>query len=290
MPRNTGPWTVDTCVRRPEDGRVTFNLAEMFERVVDAVPDREVLVTPTCRLTFRELDARANRLAHHLRAAGVGPGDHVGLQLMNGSEYLEAMLAAFKLRAVPVNINYRYVEAELAYLYENADLVALLYDTMLRDEGRRRRARRRRLRHLIAVGRTDDSALPGSVEYEAALAAELAGARLRRAARATICYIAYTGGTTGLPKGVVWRHEDIFFAAMGGGDPTTLLGPITEPDEIVERVLPVGAVMLLTPPLMHVSAQWGAFSMIYGGGKVVLTAPGTLRSRRGLAAGRAPSR
>ena len=74
----------------------------------------------------------------------------------------------------------------------------------------------------------------------------------------------------------MWRHEDIFFAAMGGGDPTTVQGPISHPDEIVERVLPTGAVMLLMPPLMHVSAQWGAFSILYGGGTVVLRSPGSL--------------
>jgi 3-oxocholest-4-en-26-oate---CoA ligase len=89
-------------------------------------------------------------------------------------------------------------------------------------------------------------------------------------------YLAYTGGTTGRPKGVMWRHEDIFFAAMGGGDPTTTLGPISRPDELPQRVLPVGAVMLLLPPLAHVSAQWGAFQILFGGGTVVLTSPGSL--------------
>ncbi len=253
---------------------MTFNLADMFERVVDAVPDREVLVSPTRRLTFRELDARANQLAHHLSAANVGTGDHVGLQLMNSSAYLEAMLAAFKVRAVPVNINYRFVEAELAYLYENADLVALLYDERFAKRVDGARAGAPSLRHLISVGHTDDSRLPGSVEYATALDGS-SPARDFGPRSGDDLYIAYTGGTTGLPKGVLWRHEDIFFAAMGGGDPTMLLGPIAEPDEIVERVLPVGIVMLLTPPLTHVSAQWGAFSTIYGGGKVVLTAPGT---------------
>ncbi len=267
---------------------VTFNLAEMFERVVDAVPDREVLVTPTRRLTFRELDDRANRLAHHLRAAGIGPGDHVGLQLMNGTEYLEAMLAAFKLRAVPVNINYRYVEAELD---------VPLRERRPRRAGVRHRASRRMseaaiaavpLRHLIAVRRTDDPALSGSVDYEAALAA--ASPERDFAGRSgDDRYIAYTGGTTGLPKGVVWRHEDIFFAAMGSGDPTTMQGPITEPGQIVERVLPTGAVMLMTPPLMHVSAQWGAFSMMYGGSKVVLAHPAGSIPRRSCSSSK-PSR
>jgi 3-oxocholest-4-en-26-oate---CoA ligase len=253
---------------------VTFNLADMFERVVDAVPDREVLVTPTRRLTFRELDARANRLAHHLAGAGIRAGEHVGLQLLNGSECLEAMLAAFKLRAVPVNINYRNASAELAYLYENADLVALVYDASFAKRVGVARAGAPMLRHLVAVGSTREPAIPGSVDYPTALGAG-SPARDFGPRSDDDLYVAYTGGTTGLPKGVLWRHEDIFFAAMGGGDPTTLEGPITEPDQIVERVLPVAIVMLLTPPLVHVSAQWGAFSTIYGGGKVVLTAPGS---------------
>ena len=256
-----------------DDEPVTFNLAELFERVADAVPDREAVVTPVRRETFRELDDRANRLAHHLRSAGVGPGDHVGLQLMNGTEYLEAMLAAFKLRAVPVNINYRYVEAELEYLYDNADIVALVYDDRFAERVLAARRSATALRHLIAVG-GGEPAIPASVEYEDALLAASTGRDFSDRS-GDDRYIAYTGGTTGLPKGVLWRHEDIFFAAMGGGDPTTLAGPIEQPDEIVARVLPVPAAMLMTPPLVHVSAQWGAFSMMYGGSKVVLTSPGS---------------
>src|SRR5690348_11210772 len=105
---------------------MTFQLADLFEAVADADPDREVLVVGDRRLTYRDLDERANRLAHVLRAHGVGPGEAVGLQLANGSEYVEGMLAAFKLRAIPVNINYRYVERELRYLYEDSGIVALL--------------------------------------------------------------------------------------------------------------------------------------------------------------------
>ena len=89
-------------------------------------------------------------------------------------------------------------------------------------------------------------------------------------------YLAYTGGTTGQPKGVLWRHEDIFFAAMGGGDPTTALGPIGEPDELVDRIMDPGIVMLCAPPLVHVSAQWGLFQTLFGGGTVVLSAPNSI--------------
>src|SRR3954469_8559585 len=84
------------------------------------------MVTSARRLTYAELDARANRLANHLIAHGIGPGDHIGLQLLNGTEYIEAMLAAFKVRAVPINVNFRYVENELRYLFHDADLVALV--------------------------------------------------------------------------------------------------------------------------------------------------------------------
>ena len=106
---------------------MSLHLADLFEAVVDADPDREVLVVGDRRLTFRGLEERANRLAHLLSEAGIGPGDRIGLQLANGSEYLEGMLAAFKVRAVPVNVNYRYVERELSYLYEDSGIVGLIY-------------------------------------------------------------------------------------------------------------------------------------------------------------------
>ena len=106
-----------------------FNLADIFESVADAVPDREALVFGDRRLTYAELERRANRLAHHFLDVGVQPGDHIGLQLYNCTEYVEAMIACFKVRAVPVNVNYRYVEDELAYLFNDADLVAVLVDT-----------------------------------------------------------------------------------------------------------------------------------------------------------------
>jgi len=255
---------------------VTYNLAELFETVADVVPGREAVVTPAVRSTYAQLDERATRLAHAFAARGIGPGDHVGLQLHNGVECLEAMLAAYKLRAVAVNVNFRYMEHELAYLYDNADLVALVYHRAFAPQIAPASDQSPRLRQLFVVDDDSGSAeIAGSVPYELAIA----GASSERdfvGRSDDDLYIAYTGGTTGMPKGVMWRHEDIFFAAMGGGDPTTLQGPISCPDEIVDRVMTVGVVMLLLPPLMHVSAQWGAFSILYGGGTVVLATPGSL--------------
>src|SRR5437016_1196781 len=106
---------------------MSLNLADLFEVVVDHAPDRVAMVTDRGRMTYTELDERSNRLAQHLAARGVGPGDHVGLMLLNGTEYVEGMLAAFKLRAVPINVNYRYVSDELRYLFTDADLVALVF-------------------------------------------------------------------------------------------------------------------------------------------------------------------
>jgi acyl-CoA synthetase (AMP-forming)/AMP-acid ligase II len=254
---------------------VTYNLSALFEQVADAVPDREAVVTPARRLTFTALDERATRAAHVLADLGVGPGDHVGLQLVNGTEYLELMLGAYKLRAVPVNVNYRYVERELAHLYDDADLKVLAYHRRFADRIDAVRREVPAIEHFIVVD--DDSgasAVPGSVVYEDAIA-KASPARDFDGRTDDDVYIAYTGGTTGLPKGVVWRHEDIFFAAMGGGDPALAEGPITSPAQLTSRILPIGARMLMAPPLIHVSAQWGAFSSLYGGSAVILPSPHT---------------
>jgi 3-oxocholest-4-en-26-oate---CoA ligase len=253
---------------------MSFNLSELYERVADAVPDREAVATPGRRLTYAQLDERANRLAHHLEAAGVGAGDHVGLQLLNGTEYLEGMLAAFKLRAVPINVNYRYVERELHHLFEDADLVAVLFSRQFGPRLGTVAVRLPQLHHLVAVEDGTDEAVPeGAAAYEDALAAA-SPERGFGARTGDDVFCAYTGGTTGMPKGVLWRHEDIFFAALGGGDPLLDKGPITDPDELPDRVPEFPLVQLCAPPLMHVSASWGAFNALFGGGKVVLLAPG----------------
>lgn len=136
-----------------------YNLADLFESVVDVVPDREALVHLDIpgtgaerRLTYAELDAAANRVAHHLIDSGIRPGEHLGLHLYNGVEYLQTVLACLKARIVPVNVNYRYVEEELAYLYQDADLVALVFDAEFTDRVAAARPRAPRLRHLVRVG------------------------------------------------------------------------------------------------------------------------------------------
>ena len=251
-----------------------FNLADLFESIVDARPDKTVLVCDQRRLSFAELDARANRLAHYWQSCGIGRGDHVGLQLRIGSEFIEGMLAAFKIRAVPININFNYVEAELAYIYDNADLAGLVCHPEFLDRAAPVASRQATLRSLLVV---DDAATaadpPGWVRYEQALA----GASDERAFEERSgddLYIIYTGGTTGMPKGVMWRHEDIFFAAMGGGDPDYSKGPISAPEELVQRIPDMDMAALPTPPLMHAAAQWLAMNTLFAAGTLVLPASG----------------
>jgi acyl-CoA synthetase (AMP-forming)/AMP-acid ligase II len=235
-----------------------FNLADLFEAVADAVPDREAIVFGDVRLTYRDLDERATRLAHVLADNGIGVGDHVGLWLYNGNEYLEGMLAAFKLRAVPVNVNYRYVAEELRYLFTDADLKAVVHEPEFASTLDAIRADVPLLGTALAKGQA----------YESALAAASAerdfGPR-----SADDLYILYTGGTTGMPKGVLWRQEDIFFGALMGGNPG---GPgIERPELIVDAALKGSGRTLPACPFMHGTAHWVAFWALFAGATVVIS-------------------
>ncbi len=245
-----------------------YNLADLFESVVDAVPDREALVYgygAERRLTYAELDAAANRVGHHLAASGVRPGQHVGLHLYNGVEYLQTALACLKIRAVPVNVNYRYVAEELAYLYRDADLVALVHDAEFDDRVATAAAECATLRHRIRVG----SGSAATVSFQEA---EASGSPERdfgpRSPDDQI--IIYTGGTTGMPKGVMWRAEDLFFSGLGGGAPTG--EPVKRPQELAERVAAGGdgLVFFPTAPLMHGTSTLTAFIGFFFGQKVVI--------------------
>jgi 3-oxocholest-4-en-26-oate---CoA ligase len=247
---------------------VEYNLADLWEKVVDTVGDREALVCGTRRLSFAAVDDRANRLAHALAARGIGPGDHIALYLYNGTEYLEGMLAAFKLRAVPINVNYRYVEDELRYLLDNSNAGAVVFHREFVPKLASLRSDLSKLHTYIAVD--DDSANDlrplDALEYEAALRAASPERDFERRS-ADDLYILYTGGTTGMPKGVMWRHEDIFFGALGGGG---IGNPIASPEEIAERAEAGATRCLPACPFMHGTAHWMAFQTLFTGGAVVV--------------------
>ncbi|MFE6222913.1 acyl-CoA synthetase [Streptomyces sp. NPDC057854] len=254
-----------------------YNLADLFESVVDVVPEREALVYvdhpgtgAERRLTYAELDEAANRLAHHLLDAGVRPGEHLGLHLYNGVEYLQTVLACLKARIVPVNVNYRYVEEELVYLYRDADLAALVYDAEFTDRVAAALPRCEKLRHLVRVGTPPEGAAAlGSAPLEEAEAAADPGRGFAPRSGDDL-FIIYTGGTTGMPKGVLWRQEDLFFAGLFGGDPSG--EPVKRPEELAERVAAGGAGLTFfpAPPLMHGTSTLTTFIAFHYGQRVVL--------------------
>ncbi len=248
-----------------------FNIADLFERAVDAVPDRTALVCGDRRLTYRSFDEEANRLANHLLEQGFGHGDHIGIYGQNTAEWLVAMVAVFKIRAVPININFRYVEDELAYLFDNADLVALVHDREYIPRIAAVTAKVPGLRHFVMIQDDSDAdpALIGAVPWETAIGSA-SPERPVLPRTDDDHYVIYTGGTTGMPKGVVWRHEDVFYALGGGVDAYTN-ERITHGQQLADkaRATETPMVSLNIPPLMHGAAQWGALRFLFEGNTVV---------------------
>ena len=251
-----------------------FNIADIFEMVVDSAPeDRTALVCGDIRLTYRQLDERANRLGHHMQSQGVQVGDHVGMYMYNCNQYLEALLACFKIRAVPININYRYVEDELAYVVSNADMVAVVHGREFASRLLDVRARCPKLRFTVSVddGSGADIAALGSADYDEALASA-SGARDFGERSDDDLFILYTGGTTGMPKGVMWPNKAVFFGGLGGAGFFHPDGPIKTPEEIraraAENLTPLVSMPLA--PLMHGAALWGACVSLVVGNTVLL--------------------
>ncbi len=237
-----------------------FNLADLFEHTVDTWGDREYLVADGQRRTYAQMDERANRLAHHLAAQGIGPGDHVGIYGVNSVEWIESLWAIFKLRAVWININYRYVEDELAYLFGNADLKALVHDAAFSERVEGVASHMPELRHRVVIGGDfEDAVAEGSPERDF-------GPR-----SGDDRYILYTGGTTGMPKGVVWRHADVLFA-LGGGIDILSGDRARAPGDLAERGKKMGFALTFLPiaPLMHGATQWAVMGQSFLGNKVVL--------------------
>ena len=248
-----------------------WNFGTIFESVADALPDQKALVQGERRRTWREFDDRAARLAGALSGLGLGPDSKVASYLYNSNEYVEGLYATFKVRGVPVNVNYRYLEDELAYLLDNSDAEAVLFHGSLAEQVAKVRDRLPRLKAAIQV---DDGSphLDGALRYEDLLATH---DPMPRAERSGEDYLfLYTGGTTGMPKGVMWRQDDLFVAlaetiyALQG-----LPSPETAADcgRIARQNLDNGnaPVHLPASPLMHGTGQFTTFQSLFLGGTIV---------------------
>jgi acyl-CoA synthetase (AMP-forming)/AMP-acid ligase II len=209
-------------------------LADIWERVADTIPDRVALTQGARQVAWRDYDDRAARLAAAFGAAGLAPDSKVGLFLYNCPEYAEAHFAGFKMRAVPVNINYRYLDDELEYLLDNSDCEALVYHTSLGERVERVRARLPGLKLLLEVDDGGSHRVAGAVAYEDAIATHEPAARITRDPGDR--YMIYTGGTTGMPKGVMYDMGAFSEAFAGFGSTGLGRAPFGSIDEIVQLV------------------------------------------------------
>jgi 3-oxocholest-4-en-26-oate---CoA ligase len=253
--------------------RMDYNLADLVAAIAGALPDRCALACDGDRLSYPELMRRADQVAQYLIAADVQPDETVGLYMLNSAAYIEALLGCMLARAIPVNINYRYTGHELAHLFRGGQLAALVVDAEhapLAAEAAMSCPTLRRV--LISGGAPERAPFPPGVEvadYAATVAAAPA-VRPDNGRSGDDKLMIYTGGTTGLPKGVLWRHEDFYFSALAGGNHYG--PPRLSIAEIVEAAsqLP-SAGYLITAPMMHGAGTYTLFTALLLGSKVVIT-------------------
>ena len=253
-----------------------WNFATVFESVADAIPDSPALVQDDRRRTWHEFDERAARLAAAFRALGLGPDSKVAFYLYNSNEYLETLFATFKLRAVPANVNYRYTADELAYLLDNSDAEVVVFHGSLGDRVDAVRDPNLKVRATVQV---DDGSplVEGAVRYEDLVGAHEPMERIERSGDDVV--FLYTGGTTGMPKAVMWRHEDLFAALAPLAYSFFGLDMPDNSKDAGSRALKVhesGLVPVHLPasPLMHGTGQFSTLQALFLGGRIV-----TLESR-----------
>lgn len=228
----------DTTTGRP------LNLADVIEQMADSVPDKTAVETMDAHLTYRELDERANRVANHLLSLDVGRGDHVAVHAYNCMEWVEVFIGCMKIGAVPININYKYLHDELLHVYENSESVIAIVGPTFVDAVEEIRPKLPNLREVLVLGEPYESAL-------AAASAERPDVERSEDDH----YIIYTGGTTGLPKGVIWRQEDIIRGALNA---LRYGAPLESVEQLgTEAAAAENEIRLSTcGPMMHGGSQW----------------------------------
>lgn len=254
---------------------VALNIADLAEHAIDAVPDRVALICGDEQLTYAQLEEKANRLAHHLIDQGVRKGDKVGLYCRNRIEIVIAMLGIIKAGAILINVNFRYVEGELKYLFDNSDMVALVHERQYADRVANVLPDTPNVKTILVVqdGSDKDYQRYGGVEFYSAIAdgsPERDFAELQRERSADDIYILYTGGTTGFPKGVMWRHEDIYRVLFGGTDFAT--GEFIKDEYDLAKAAAANPPMIRypIPPMIHGATQSATWMSIFSGQTTVL--------------------
>ncbi|CAG6865086.1 acyl-CoA synthetase [Mycobacterium avium subsp. paratuberculosis] len=250
---------------------VALNIADLAEHAIDAVPDRVALICGDEKLTYAELEEKANRLAHYLLDQGVKKDDKVGLYCRNRNEIVIAMLGIVKAGAILVNVNYRYVEGELRYLFDNSDMVALVHERQHSDRVANVLPDTPNVKTILVVedGSGKDYQRYGGVEFYSAL--EKGSPERDFGPRsADDIYLLYTGGTTGFPKGVMWRHEDIYRVLFGGTDFAT--GEFVKDEYDLAKAAAENPPMIRypIPPMIHGATQSATWMSIFSGQTTVL--------------------
>ncbi|NGX09695.1 acyl-CoA synthetase [Mycobacteroides franklinii] len=250
---------------------MALNIADLIEHAIDTMPDRVAIISGDRKLTYAELEEQSNRLGHYLQSQGVGPGDKVGLYCRNGIEIVVALTAIVKIRAISVNVNYRYVEAELHYLFENSDMAALVHERRYSDKVANVLPSTPNVKTAIVV--EDGTDLDYSSYNGIAFADALAQGSPERdfAERSPDdIFLIYTGGTTGFPKGVMWRHEDIYRSLFGGINYVTGEYIEGEWDLAKQGAEAAPFIGFPIPPMIHGATQAATFMALFQGRTTVL--------------------
>lgn len=250
---------------------MALNIADLIEHAIDTMPDRVAIISGDRKLTYAELEEQSNRLGHYLQSQGVGPGDKVGLYCRNGIEIVVALTAIVKIRAISVNVNYRYVEAELHYLFENSDMAALVHERRYSDKVANVLPSTPNVKTAIVVEDGADGSFDsyGGVPFADALAQGSPERDFGERSPDDI-FLIYTGGTTGFPKGVMWRHEDIYRSLFGGINYVT--GEYIEGEWDLAKQ-GAGAAPFIgfpIPPMIHGATQAATFMALFQGRTTVL--------------------
>ncbi|CAJ1579403.1 acyl-CoA synthetase [[Mycobacterium] wendilense] len=251
---------------------MALNIADLAEHAIDAVPDRVALICGDEQLTYAQLEERANRLAHYLLDQGVKEDDKVGLYCRNRIEIVIGMLGIVKAGAILVNVNFRYVEGELRYLFDNSDMVALIHERQYSDRVANVLPETPNVKTVLVVedGSDGDYQRYGGVEFETALSQGSPERDFGPRSQDDI-YLLYTGGTTGFPKGVMWRHEDIYRVLFGGTDFATG-EPIADEHGLAQQAKDNPPMIRLPiPPMIHGATQSATWMALFTGHTVVLT-------------------